>query len=475
MKISYIYLLLSTAILSSSAHARTIENFNSRKGIPLDNIRSSLQNSCWTFHHFDISRNFRTPSVNDDGAMSADATALQFSNTGIYTPVLKVSPELEVSFVYAFSSDFSASAQRWIKICLADASNNIIQVLEKLELTGYEATRAKKYSTVFNNVTPGAYRLVLLYGGKGENASSISIDDINTSAPYKYEGGCNAAPKAIADNITGMPNRTAAGSVTANDSEINLEAMKAFLVKGSPDGDVQLKEDGTFVFHPRKNFTGKSTSFIYRICDHGQIALCSQDAVVNIRFPQTNLLTFNGTYKYEGNVELNWKTDAFANVQKFQVERSLDGRSWSSSGAVYAKSIVTDNIDYTYTDNVGKNTALKKDLYYRLKQVNADGTSSFSRLLVLRVYNTPMVSMISVTPDPGENDISINLELHEDAVISTKIFNTAGSTVLNKISKARAGFSTLNIEGSSGLVAGSYLLEVIVNSRERMLVRLVKE
>jgi hypothetical protein len=73
---------------------------------------------------------------------------------------------------------------------------------------------------------PGEYRLVLKYGGKGGSAT-IAIDELKTSSPFKYNGGCNAAPVAIRDNITGMANRTASGTLVDNDKEQNSEAVSA--------------------------------------------------------------------------------------------------------------------------------------------------------------------------------------------------------------------------------------------------------
>ena len=51
----------------------------------------------------------------------------------------------------------------------------------------------------------------------------------------------------------------------------------------------------------------------------------------------------------------------------------------------------------------------------------------------------------------------------------------SGSTVLHKTSDVARGTSNILIEGSSKITPGLYTLEVIVNSKERMLVKLIKE
>lgn len=432
----------------------------------------NLQNSCWTFHHFDVNNNGWNPKIEGDGAMVSDINALHYGNAGIYTPLLHVGNNIEISFEYAFNEDFAQTSTRWVKICLANASNEIVQELETIEFIGINAMQTKKYSTSFKNINPGEYRLLLKFGGKGGRAT-IAIDELNTSSPYKYAGGCNAAPVALRDNITGMANRTASGLLINNDNEKNNEPVSAYLIKGSTDGKVELNEDGSFTFTPAKNFKGNTTSFVYKICD--ELNLCSPDATVYIHFPAVNLVEFQGSYKNDGNVELAWNADAGSGIDKFELERSTDGQSWQNSGTIRAKKVTQQNSDYTYIDNAGKNTALKKDLYYRLKQVKTDGTVATSRLLIVRVYNTRTVSMISVTPNPSKSDIAVNVQLQENSLVSIRMINTSGTTVLHKTSEADKGTNNILVEGSSKLKPGMYTLEVIVNSKERMIVKLIKE
>ena len=143
-------LIVCTAIISAlSATAGITENFNSRKGISIHEIKTNLQHSCWTFHHFDVNNNGWNPRIEGDGAMVSDINALQYANAGIYTPVLNVGTDIEVSFEYAFNEDFAMSSSRWVKICLANASNEIVQELETIQLIGINAVRTKKYSTSF--------------------------------------------------------------------------------------------------------------------------------------------------------------------------------------------------------------------------------------------------------------------------------------------------------------------------------------
>lgn len=472
MRVSIIRRVFICAGLLSftSAFAGLTENFNSRRGIAIHEIRMNLQNSCWTFHHFDVNNNGWNPKIEGDGAMVSDVNALQYGNAGIFTPLLNLESSIDISFEYVFNEDFDAASSRWVKISLVNASNETVQELETINIIGVNAVKIKKYSTTFKNIRSGEYRLMLEYGGKGGTAT-IAIDELKTSVPFTFAGGCNNAPVAVRDIITGMVNRTASGSLIENDNDRNNETLTAYLIKGSHDGKIDLNEDGTFTFTPNKNFKGNTTSFVYRICDEKN--LCSPDATVYINFPTGNLSAFRGIYKYNGNVELIWNVEPGNNIEKFELERNTDGERWQNTGVIYAKNASESN--YSFIDDVGRNKVLKNDIYYRLKQFNADGSVATSRLLIVRVYNTKTVSMISVTPNPSKSDIAVNVQLQENAIVSMKIFNNSGVAVLHKTADVLQGSNNILVEGSSKLKPGLYTLEVIVNSRERMLVKLIKE
>lgn len=465
-------LLFSAIVLSISAYAGVTENFNSRKGVPVNRVRSTLQNSCWTFHHFDVNLNGWNPNIEGDGAMVASTDAIHHAIAGIVTPLLSVTSDIDVSFEYVFNKNFDASSTRWIKICLANANNEVVKVLETVRFVGVNAVKTRKFATTYSNIPAGEYRLLLQYGGSGGDAA-LAIDELGTSAPFTFDGGCSGVPVAVRNNINGNADRTASGSLLMNDRDGDKNSLTAYLIKSSPDGSVELNENGNFTFTPNKHFSGASTSFVYKVCNASN--LCSPNATVVIKFPSSGLTDFKGSYRYDGNVEIAWNTQAGSGISKFELERSVDGRKWQHTAIVFAANESVQKPEYTYIDKVGKNTALKKDIYYRLKQINQNGSVFTSRLMIVRVLNTPTVSMISVTPNPAKSDIAVNLQLQAKSLVSMRIINASGTTVMHQKAKVQQGISNILIEGSSTLAPGFYNLEVVVNSKEKMSVKLIKE
>jgi hypothetical protein len=56
-----------------------------------------------------------------------------------------------------------------------------------------------------------------------------------------------------------------------------------------------------------------------------------------------------------------------------------------------------------------------------------------------------------------------------------KVLNTSGAEVMRKSAKAGAGSNSYLMDGSANLKPGMYVLEVTINSKERMIVKLIKE
>ena len=171
---------------------------------------------------------------------------------------------------------------------------------------------------------------------------------------------------------------------------------------------------------------------------------------------------------------LSWNTVAASPCDHFEVERSLDGQKFEKMGEVKGYSNTASEDLYSFQDNFRPITARKNDFYYRLKQVDVNGQVSYSKILIARMYNTKSLASLSITPDPAINDILVNVQLKEDAYVVMKISDKEGNQVIKKTSKAEYGLNTFTLDGTNKLSAGSYKLEVIVNSNERLEMQLEK-
>jgi len=95
-------------------------------------------------------------------------------------------------------------------------------------------------------------------------------------------------------------------------------------------------------------------------------------------------------------------------------------------------------------------------------------------VLIARMYNNRVLASLSVTPDPLANDILVNVQLHENSYVLMKVSDEQGNMVLREGQKALNGANTYTLTGTHSLRPGLYTLEITVNSREKMTMRLAK-
>jgi hypothetical protein len=171
---------------------------------------------------------------------------------------------------------------------------------------------------------------------------------------------------------------------------------------------------------------------------------------------------------------LSWNTVAAKTCDHFDVERSLDGLNYEKMGEVKGNENAAGGDLYSFQDNFRPVTARKNDFYYRLKQVDVNGQVSYSKVLIARMYNSKSLASLSVTPDPSINDILVNVQLKENSYVVIKISDKDGNQVVKKTAKGENGLTTYKLDGTSQLEAGMYMLEIIVNSNERLTMQLEK-
>lgn len=113
------------------------------------------------------------------------------------------------------------------------------------------------------------------------------------------------------------------------------------------------------------------------------------------------LMDFEATALPEG-VLLKWKTASERENSHFDIERSTDLRHWTHVGSVLGVGTTDQTTHYTYLDahpEPGLN-------YYRLAQVDNDGSRSFFRVVAVRVAD---MGAPVIAPNPVTNSLFVKL------------------------------------------------------------------
>ncbi|HMH31763.1 MAG TPA: hypothetical protein VK543_01975 [Puia sp.] len=218
------------------------------------------------------------------------------------------------------------------------------------------------------------------------------------------------------------------------------------------------------------NGTGKHSS---RHSDTGFFLNSLEEGPASKIILRGSLVSFNAA-SGRNFFTLRWNSVAANTCDHFDVEKSLDGQKFEKMGEVKGFDNASSEELYSFQDNFRPVTARKNDFYYRLKQVDVNGQVSYSKVLIARVYNTKILASLSVTPDPSINDILVNVQLKENAYVVMKITDKDGNQIVKKTARAENGLNTYKLDGTNQLLAGRYMLEIIVNSNERLTMQLEK-
>ncbi len=154
-------------------------------------------------------------------------------------------------------------------------------------------------------------------------------------------------------------------------------------------------------------------------------------------------------------VILNWATATEKNNQGFEIQRN-DGSGFKAVGFVRGNGTTTQPHSYTFVD---KN--LNSGVYsYRLKQIDFDGTSEYSKVVEVEIISPKEFSLAQNYPNPFNPSTKISFSLAVDSKVSLKVFNVLGqeiSTLLN--SNLSAGNHEINFN-AAGMNTGVYFYKL---------------
>ncbi|MEP7319716.1 MAG: T9SS type A sorting domain-containing protein [Panacibacter sp.] len=166
------------------------------------------------------------------------------------------------------------------------------------------------------------------------------------------------------------------------------------------------------------------------------------DCVINVL--PISLTSFN-SFILNKSIQLNWQTASENNTNYFEIERSSDGRNFTSLGKTKAAGQSSTIKKYSYTD-----VAPMYINHYRLKQVDNDGKFTYSKIIFAKQPKAIPFTLL-------QTQVGNNLKVQVDAILSAigyfTIYDLSGRAII-KI-KATSGSENIN----TGLLApGKYLI-----------------
>lgn len=184
-------------------------------------------------------------------------------------------------------------------------------------------------------------------------------------------------------------------------------------------------------------------------------------------------LTSLAANKNANDVIVSWITASEINNKGFEVERSLDGKTFEYVGFVKGAGNANRNISYQITDKNAFELNKSAVLYYRLKQVDFDGNFNLSNVVSVN-NNEAFANGIAVYPNPFVNAFIVSINAANSGIATIEIMDIQGKVVATKSIFINAGNSNVTVSENAHLHAGIYFVRININGEVKTM-KLVKE
>jgi len=153
-----------------------------------------------------------------------------------------------------------------------------------------------------------------------------------------------------------------------------------------------------------------------------------------------------------GNTILEWSTATELNNLGFEIERSLNQQTWITIGFVEGRGTTTESQSYLFTDE-----GIAGTVYYRLKQIDFDGTYNFSLVIEVNSASVTTIDLEQNYPNPFNPNTNIKYQVGNDGFVILVVFNSLGEVVVTLVNEfKKAGTYQLTFNGTD-LPSGIYI------------------
>lgn len=163
------------------------------------------------------------------------------------------------------------------------------------------------------------------------------------------------------------------------------------------------------------------------------------------------LSAFTATYQ-EPSALLNWTTDMELDASYFEVNKSMDGMNYGSVGIVTAQGAAGSLTRYSYTD---PGPVLRRT-YYRLRIVDRDGNSVYSKTVSVRSGNSG-ITINNMYPNPVRDELVVSWTGTNSVKTQLSIRNLGGKILQTSTVTTVPGYNQFRLN-TSQLGPGQYFL-----------------
>jgi hypothetical protein len=223
---------------------------------------------------------------------------------------------------------------------------------------------------------------------------------------------------------------------------VNFVSATDLHLTGLSNGDVDLA--GTPIAAVTTDIDGdtRSTTAPYKGADEAPLPI------------PVELVSFSASI-VQGDVILKWETATEINNQGFEIERNFNGE-FTNIGFIRGAGTTTEKQSYTFTDK----QVTSGSYTYRLKQIDFDGSYSYSNSIEVDV-TTPLTFNLSQNyPNPFNPNTKINYSVPFDSKVTISVYSVTGELVMELVNdNVSSGSYSVDFDGSN-LASGMYIYKM---------------
>ncbi|ALD22306.1 hypothetical protein AM218_15170 [Hymenobacter sp. DG25A] len=173
------------------------------------------------------------------------------------------------------------------------------------------------------------------------------------------------------------------------------------------------------------------------------------------------------------NAEITWESVMELNNRGYEVQVSTDGRAFRTLTFVPSASPNSNSLlHYSYTDTEANKAGVR---YYRLRQIDLDGTAHFFGPKVLSFAGTASVeARMEAYPNPFHNELRLTIQAAMSGKAKLMLLDMTGRVVLQQTAEVTAGTNDLEMLGLTNLQPGAYMLRVVLPDGKAQNTRILK-
>ncbi len=166
--------------------------------------------------------------------------------------------------------------------------------------------------------------------------------------------------------------------------------------------------------------------------------------------------------------KLTWSTASETNNSHFKVQKSTSGSNFRNIGRVEGSGTTLEEQNYLfYDEELGTGT-----IYYRLKQVDHDGSSEYSNVKAIAVNDSrsnkalKALKIKTIAPNPFRNDFEVKYDLKKSQRVTVSLRNTRGATLYQRSFVGNEGINEFKYNEGHKLKRGAYILTIKGNQQQ---------